>query len=110
MQGFTLLYYSTLLGDIIPTRTISYHTMLAFTLLYYSILLGDIIPTLAGGTEVKMTEVEIVQRRRLSPGESKKRSYSKTRAPTDADQVEEVQERCKIAIEGHGNQRRSRKN
>lgn len=71
---------------------------------------GDIIPTLAGGTEVKMTEVEIVQRRRLSPGENKKRSYSKTRAPTDADQVEEVQERCKIAIEGHGNQRRSRKN
>ena len=60
---------------------------------------GDVLPSRGGGSEVKLTDVEIHKIRQISPGS--KRSYSTSREPTTADQVEEVESRCNIAIEGH---------
>ena len=60
---------------------------------------GDVLPSRGGGSEVKLTDVEIHKMRPISPGS--KRSYSRTREPTGADEVEEVESRCNIAIEGH---------
>ena len=60
---------------------------------------GDVLPSRGGGSEVKLTDVEIHKIRQISPGS--KRSYSTSREPTTAEQVEEVESRCNIAIEGH---------
>jgi len=68
---------------------------------------GDVLPSRGGGSEVKLTDVEIHKIRQISPGS--KRSYSVTREPATADQVEEVESRCNIAIEGHA-QPKARKN
>ena len=60
---------------------------------------GDVLPSRGGGSEVKLTDVEIHKMRQISPGS--KRSYSLSREPTAPEQVEEVESRCNIAIEGH---------
>lgn len=65
---------------------------------------GDVLPTRCGGSEVKMTEVEIHKHKRISPGS--KRSYSLSRE-LDAETVNEVESRCNIGIEGHAKARKN---
>lgn len=68
---------------------------------------GDVLPSRGGGSEVKLTDVEIHKMRQISPGS--KRSYSLSREPKAPEEVEEVESRCNIAIEGHA-QPKAKKN
>ena len=64
------------------------------------VLKGDVLRTSSGGTAVVFTEVEMLKQK--SPGDRKRRSPPLM--PEDFDgEWTDSEERCRIAIEGHGN-------
>lgn len=60
---------------------------------------GDVIPTAGGGSSVVFTDVETLKQ--TSPGERKRRCVQPQ--PSDYDgEWTDTEDRCKVAIEGHG--------
>ncbi|XP_064645209.1 kinesin-like protein KIF23 isoform X2 [Lineus longissimus] len=66
---------------------------------------GDVLPTAGGGTQVVFKDVETLKQ--ISPGDKRKRGYYDKPEVASGDWTD-TDERCNVAIEGHGYMKRAR--